>query len=42
MEDKCLWDKKALIDYVSDIINSNFDNEAEVSLDYGKNYLVIE
>ena len=42
MEDKILWDKQALIDYVSMIIRDEFDDIIECSVDYSKNYLVIE
>ena len=42
MEDKTLWDKQALIDYVSMIIRDEFDDEIECSIDYSQNYLVIE
>ena len=42
VEDKILWDKQALIDYVITIIRDEFDDEIECSVEYSKNYLVIE
>lgn len=42
MEDRVVWDKQALIDYVSAIIRDEFDDEVECGVDYSRNYLVIE
>lgn len=42
MEDRLVWDKQALIDYVSAIIRDEFDDEVECRVDYSRNYLVIE
>ena len=42
MEDKTLWDKQALIEYVTTIIHDEFDDIIECSVDYNRNKLVIE
>lgn len=41
-EEKIVWDKQALINYVTDIIKTNFDDEIECTIDYSKNRLEIE